>query len=582
MKPFLVSKTAFWVILLLISLSIPTFAAKRVALVLGIGEYEHTQALRNPVKDAKGVAAALRLAGFDVTLATDVSQSEFGRSLQRFEDRLEGADAALFFFAGHGIQIGQKNYLLSADAKVQNPHLIDSDGIQLDRIIRTMEENADITMAFVDACRDNPLANKMRSKNGKAARSLGLKRGLAPINRPFSNSLIAFATAPGDVAFDGDAINSPFTDALLKHLLVPNVEISTMLKRVTRDVLASTNGSQKPEVVTSMSQEFYFVNPQITINNNSITKSENNAQSQSDPEAQATALLAIARGMKSAKERITAFELVRSQYPETISAKLAGLLIEEQLKSAKISRDEIITETFDNSVLSALDVEAALEEGRARKSTKVTPEEIELALNLGKDDVKRIQTALNAMGYYVGTADGAFGKKSREGLREFQRIKRVRESGYLTRDTINSIIETFQATPKSYDGNWTLSIYRKWLVADKDTPGTKEGDVELLATVDLESRDDEFFMQSNEVYTVKPTQPFASFTARLANNRTLIIQTKASTHFPDANNKVAKERSLTARIKLPQLFPFGKQLSVDANVFEREMRFHVKLHRKRS
>lgn len=575
-------KTIIMTILLLLGLSLPAFAAKRVALVLGVGDYENTQALRNPVKDAKGVAAALRLAGFDVTLATDVSQAEFGRSLQRFENKLDDADAALFYFAGHGIQIGQKNYLLSADARVQNPHLIDSDGIQLDRIIKVMEENADIAMAFVDACRDNPLANQMRKNNGKAARSLGLKRGLAPINRPFSNSLIAFATAPGDIALDGETINSPFTEALLKHLLEPNVEISTMLKRVTRDVLASTDGAQKPEVITSMAQEFYFINPQITINNNLNVEDKNNTFSSSDPEAQATALLAIARDMKSIKEKITAFELVRSQYPNTVSAKLAGLLIEEELKDSELSRDEVVSESFDNSVLSALDVEAALAEGRAKKRAKATPEEIELALNLGKADVTRIQTALNAMGYNVGTADGAFGNKSREGLREFQRIKRVSESGYLTRDTINSIIETFQSTPKSYDGNWTLSIYRKWLVADKNSPGTKAGDIELIATVDLESRDGEFFMQSNEVYTVKPTQPFASFKTSLSNNGTLSVRTKASTHFSDANNKVAKERNLTAQMKLPQLFPYGKQLSVDANVFEREMRFHIKLHRKRS
>jgi uncharacterized caspase-like protein len=237
----------------------PAMAERRVALVIGNAHYAHTPALRNPVNDAQDVAAELKQVGFDVTLVTDVDENTFARQIDDFGRRLEGADVALFYYAGHGMQVNDKNYLVATNAKLESEFLVPSEAIEVDAIIQLMESRARINLVFLDACRDNPLADNLRHTLMAEHRSVSLGRGLARVEPTGRDTLVAFSAAPGQEAEDGSGRNSPFAAALLRHMPEPGVEVSVMLKQVSAEVRQATDSAQRPQQLSDMAEPFYFV-----------------------------------------------------------------------------------------------------------------------------------------------------------------------------------------------------------------------------------------------------------------------------------------------------------------------------------
>ena len=233
-------------------------AERRVALVVGNAHYAHANTLRNPINDASDIAELLKTLGFEVTVATDLDQRAFARQIDAFGRALEGADIALFFYAGHGLQVNEKNYLVATGARLENEFLIPAETIELEAVIRLMESRSRVNLVFLDACRNNPLADRLRQNLIAANRSASLGRGLARVEPTGRDTLIAFAAAPGQEATDGHGRNSPFTNALLKQLPKPGVEVSVMLKEVTAQVRRETNNAQRPQQLSDMSQTFYF------------------------------------------------------------------------------------------------------------------------------------------------------------------------------------------------------------------------------------------------------------------------------------------------------------------------------------
>ncbi len=252
-------RLAFIVVSMAVTLlSSAGYASDRVALVIGNSKYQFTAALRNPDNDAAAMASALRNLNFDVVEAEDLTGEQFADVVSKFSQKLIGAKVALFYYAGHAMQYEQTNYLMPVDATLKNAFQLKREMIAMSDIVDAMEANAPLNLVFLDACRDNPLADQLTKTLVAQGRAVEQTRGLARISTRGRNTLVAFAAGPGHEAHDGTGDHSPFTESLLRHIATPDVEIETMLKRVTQDVLKETDNQQEPERLSRLTDEFYF------------------------------------------------------------------------------------------------------------------------------------------------------------------------------------------------------------------------------------------------------------------------------------------------------------------------------------
>ena len=234
-------------------------AGQRLALVVGNAAYESTTKLPNAANDARLFSRFLEKQGFDVETLTDVTRADLARGLQRFSDKIEGGDTALFYYAGHGMQLRGQNFLLGVDARLETEFDVAAETLPLDEIIATMEMRAGVSMVFIDACRNNPLAERLARQGETQGAGRGLViQGLAPVETQGTGTMIAFAASPGQIAYDGGGANSPFTQALVKHLAEKDTEIGTAFKRVIRDVRTLTDNRQSPQIVSNLATEIYL------------------------------------------------------------------------------------------------------------------------------------------------------------------------------------------------------------------------------------------------------------------------------------------------------------------------------------
>jgi uncharacterized caspase-like protein len=241
-------------------------AEGRVAFIVGNSGYENTAPLSNPVNDARLVTRSLQAIGFDVTTHVDLSRAEFGTAISDFLARTDGADVAIFYFAGHGMQLDGENYLLPIDASLRSEFDVLSESVSLSTIADAMRRRAKSVLIFVDACRNNPLADVFYERNSSQTRSL-TARGLAPVASEAVGSMIMFAASPDEVAYDGVGSNSPFSLAIARHLPTPNTEILTLTKRITADVRALTQDRQRPIVTNDIAQEIYLLEVTVDATN---------------------------------------------------------------------------------------------------------------------------------------------------------------------------------------------------------------------------------------------------------------------------------------------------------------------------
>jgi hypothetical protein len=226
--------------------------AQRIALVIGNGAYRHVERLANPANDARAIAAALRPLGFDVDLVVDADRAGMETAIRRFGSRAERAEAALFFYAGHAIEVAGQNMLAPVSAQVREARDLPFELVSLDLVLGQAEGRARVLLVFLDACRDNPFRAVAGNVRG------GAGRGLAAPAQSATGTLVAFATAPGQVALDGRGRNSPFTAALLQHLATPGLEVRSLMGRVRQSVRIETAGRQIPWDSSSLEGEFFF------------------------------------------------------------------------------------------------------------------------------------------------------------------------------------------------------------------------------------------------------------------------------------------------------------------------------------
>ncbi len=230
---------------------------KRVALVMGNSKYRNTTELANPKNDAAAMAERLKSLGFTVISGLDGTKNDMELAVREFVKILPDSDVALFFYAGHAMQVNGKNYIIPVDAKLEDSTALDFETIDLGVILSFMGGENRISIALLDACRDNPMSRTF-ARNFKASRSAFIGRGLAAPATEGGEMLIGFATAPGEVALDGEGANSPFTTALLKHISEKNLDVELMLKKVKRDVYEATGRAQEPWHNSALRREFYF------------------------------------------------------------------------------------------------------------------------------------------------------------------------------------------------------------------------------------------------------------------------------------------------------------------------------------
>jgi tetratricopeptide (TPR) repeat protein len=234
----------------------PASAAARLALVLGNSKYDAVPALDNPANDAADLAQALRGVGFEVIEQRDATREVMAKAVRDFSERLRGADVALFFYAGHGLQMNGENYLLPVDARIESAADVRFNTINLSDIQQEMEGTGRANIIILDACRNNPFAEKL-SRGGRGVTT----RGLGRIDATGEGSLIVYSTQPNNVALDGTGRNSPFTAALLKHVATPGLEVRQMISRVRGDVLQETDRRQTPWDSSSLVGDVHLAGP---------------------------------------------------------------------------------------------------------------------------------------------------------------------------------------------------------------------------------------------------------------------------------------------------------------------------------
>ena len=231
-------------------------AAGRVALVVGNSTYAHIGRLPNPGNDAADMSAALRRLGFEVTTELDAGLTELNQALRAFTRRSAGADVALVFYAGHGLEMDGVNYVVPVDARLERDTEVRFETVTLNDIL-AVTAGASLRLVILDACRNNPLARSMQRTVARRSVSRG-SFGELDENLLGDETLVAYAAAAGTTANDGRGRNSPYTSALLAHLEQP-LEIGLLFRRVRAQVLEATNGEQRPHEYQSLVSEHYLL-----------------------------------------------------------------------------------------------------------------------------------------------------------------------------------------------------------------------------------------------------------------------------------------------------------------------------------
>jgi formylglycine-generating enzyme required for sulfatase activity len=221
---------------------------RRTALVIGNAAYA-SGPLRNPINDARAMSKALESLSFEVTLKENLDQKEMKREIQAFGERLQKGGVGLFYYAGHGIQVNGHNYLLPVGAAIEHEKQVEYEAVDMGAVLGEMDfAHNRMNIVIIDACRDNPFARSFRSAS----------QGLASVDAP-TGTLIAYATAPGSVANDGQGENGIYTGELVRAMVQPGLKIEDVFKQVRSAVREATTGKQTPWESSSLEGDFYFL-----------------------------------------------------------------------------------------------------------------------------------------------------------------------------------------------------------------------------------------------------------------------------------------------------------------------------------
>jgi hypothetical protein len=447
----------------------PSFADKRIALVVGNSHYANAPALNNPANDASDVANALTAIGFEVTLKLDANKREMDQAVAQYARGSAKADATLFYYAGHGMQYQGRNYITPVDADLEDEISLKYELTSIDDVKDALLQSKGVKIMVLDACRTNPLVEKLARSIHASTRDVPKMRGYAPIERT-NGMVVVFATQADEVANDGIGRNSPFSSAFIKEVKEPGLEIGALFRRVNADVYATTDGQQSPEISISLLSDYYL--------NESETDQQVWARIRTSPEPSAlrefidhypksfyapdaAALLGLLE--REPREKETADQAAKRNQeapaaaPAGASPPPAGdrqaaenLLWKSAQQSNAVAEYQAYLDAFPSGVFAPLArhriaamtpkavATSALPESAipptdsiAKLKSEVGTQETEKALNLGVSERKELQQRLAALNLNPGPADGDFGEKARLAVKEWQNRHALTPSGFL-------------------------------------------------------------------------------------------------------------------------------------------------------
>lgn len=438
---------------LVLILSLPAFAEKRVALLIGNGDYQNTMSLKNPSRDAKAVAQKLRSLGFETIEGYDLDFLGVRAKAREFAMKSQNADISLFYYAGHGVAVNGQNYIVPVDVKLADATAVDFETVPVKMITDQMKFGTGVNLVLLDACRDNPLIAQLNSATQASTRSLSIGSGLAEMD--LSNAgeglAIAFATSPGALAEDGTGDHSPFTTALLRHIGAANVDFTEIMSRVTGDVYEMTEQRQRPWLNASLTGS-------VVLNRVETPAAVQPAQTASAATAPAAAaggsldmqkfMFDIARESEDPAD----YRAYLDSFPKGAFAAMARNAI-ERLEAAEETTELASARTATSETQSTRRIQAfgplvltVTRELIALPSTEAT----EQALFLDKTARRTLQARLNASGNNVGYPDGALGPKSRAGIRGWQSAQGLVPTGYMNQPQLDLLASQTEATYKQF------------------------------------------------------------------------------------------------------------------------------------
>jgi uncharacterized caspase-like protein len=404
-------------------------ADRRVAFVVGNGAYKNVAQLPNPAVDAKAMAGVLRNVGFDVVEGTNLTRDKMTERLLEFGKKAQGADVAVFFYAGHGIAIAGTNYLLPVDADIKSEMDVKlGAAINIDLTLDQTMSDAKVKLVFLDACRDNPFAAKIKSNS--ATRSVSVQTGLAEM-KSGEGTLIAFATGPGQTALDGqEGTNSPFTRALISHITTPGVEIQQAMTEVRAQVNEETNKGQLPWGHTNLIGAVYL-NP-----------AAKPAATAAAPAAGSAPVAVASSGSPGTDVELEFWRSVKeSNKPEELNAYLTNYP-NGQFKSlalARIASLESSPSTTTRNLTTGVDPAVFTEE-----SSQTTEDQI----GLEKGQRRDVQRRLNGLGFDTKVT-GKFDEGTRAVITRWQAARGYPKSGYLNKLQHKALLAEIVATTQT-------------------------------------------------------------------------------------------------------------------------------------
>ena len=418
--------TAIFFLIGILASSVSAHADRRVAFVVGNGAYKNVAPLPNPALDSKAMASLLRNAGFEVVEGTDLSRDGMTEKLREFALKTQGADIALFFYAGHGISLNGKNYLIPIDADLNSEVDIKfGAAIDVDVALDQTMADAKVKLIFLDACRNNPFAARVRS--AARTRSVVVGNGLAEMTTG-EGTLIAFATSPGQTALDGNTgENSPFTRALLNHIANPGTEIQQAMTQVRAQVNDETRKQQLPWGHTNLIGAVYL-NPSA---NAPATETSANTAPATTASANADVELEFWRSIKDSN-KVEEFNAYLLKYPSgqfkpLALARVAALQSQKQTPTTAPSQT---TAMATASTRSTPEMGGPVREVDIFTAEASAATESDLLLDL--QSRRDIQNRLTVIGFQTPIS-GQFMDTTRRSITRWQTARGYPQTGFLNK-----------------------------------------------------------------------------------------------------------------------------------------------------